>query len=862
MPRVRPTPPGPTGLTPAHVWIQAAGADATATADINEGRRLKHQQIIAALPGAGAEFAFNGQSFRIIAHAATRAVGLGTRYSVIARSEARELLGQMVKTAGLPAAQTSALQAAAEELLDLGAPLSAIGLLLLRVVTRSAQAAAPSAPTAPPPPARRAPKKNDPYYDLQNVQAPAHIAPGKESIRVQYDIVNVGNSISSGQMRILRAKDNKELQSIALSADQYTAGHHAITWDGSVSSDAEFPDGFVTIEHSAYLVEISIGDQFGPRRGSARIKVEMKQFIVEKAAKSVLTDPKDQKIWEQVQAIPTAGLQKLMLDSNLFAVQSSDMNDGTAFSAYQTLWADGPRIPLRATVTVIDSQGKEVRAGMAMGRAKVLWDYTDPVQTQPPYLAAALAPPPALSQSAGAKPFVDAAIKYDSSASKPAGGDNCHVDRGGKRASAAGTAVMAPPDGAVTAFPFTVNAGTTRWWAGFGDFLKSGDEEARAGVLFRPSRMAGDNYVLKAYLDISCALDTADDKPAGAMAEAAVGSFEVWRQITMPAHFKKCAGVTQVMPSFAQYYADAFVNVDDQRGAPKPMTKAAYDAAFAAALPSAQSRMQAYGGGYAIVGKYALPAAGVSQYDAARMPGTLGGRIVSFLGKVARAVTSTLGLTAGAAPTTWVATFLPYGDFIDAVSAGQGLTDAATRTLLRARKLGDEAAYAQRTTDYAVEIATDIAKNLATQDGLTVLQFDWASSLEELIDGTHRINGNACFKSLSICGFALYNTDTAADAGVAQTPAHEIGHNLFLPHAPRLVQFSNGATTVLDETTYAALGYQSDGGILKDRHDIHNRNCLMSYARPRPGFCGLCLIRLRGWDESVFDENGGTVSKP
>ena len=46
---------------------------------------------------------------------------------------------------------------------------------------------------------------------------------------------------------------------------------------------------------------------------------------------------------------------------------------------------------------------------------------------------------------------------------------------------------------------------------------------------------------------------------------------------------------------------------------------------------------------------------------------------------------------------------------------------------------------------------------------------------------------------------------------------------MFLPHAP------------------------TAGGFIRDRHDETDGNCMMSYSRPRPSFCGLCQLRLRGW---------------
>jgi hypothetical protein len=70
---------------------------------------------------------------------------------------------------------------------------------------------------------------------------------------------------------------------------------------------------------------------------------------------------------------------------------------------------------------------------------------------------------------------------------------------------------------------------------------------------------------------------------------------------------------------------------------------------------------------------------------------------------------------------------------------------------------------------------------------------------------------------------------------------------MFLPHSPRL----KADGTLID----------SGGGITPDFHDGANRNCLMSYARPRPGFCGLCLLRLRGWKGDEFDKNGPKKTK-
>jgi hypothetical protein len=63
----------------------------------------------------------------------------------------------------------------------------------------------------------------------------------------------------------------------------------------------------------------------------------------------------------------------------------------------------------------------------------------------------------------------------------------------------------------------------------------------------------------------------------------------------------------------------------------------------------------------------------------------------------------------------------------------------------------------------------------------------------------------------------------------ASTLAHELGHCLFLPHAPT-----------------APYPGMEIAGVMVQRHVAGNDRCLMSYSLTRPGFCAICLLRLRG----------------
>jgi hypothetical protein len=265
--------------------------------------------------------------------------------------------------------------------------------------------------------------------------------------------------------------------------------------------------------------------------------------------------------------------------------------------------------------------------------------------------------------------------------------------------------------------------------------------------------------------------------------------------------------------------------MDNQASVPTTMTKAEYDTAFTnavAAVPNGTVDQ-------IIVDDGLLP--GVSQYDAP-VP-SIGGSIVGFFKSIVGSAN---------VPTTWVATFRPWDDFKAAVKKRGNLSNAGLNSVLTNAGITDEAAYAEQAKVYSKMIGEEMALAQATQEGITVLQFEWTCSLEQLTSGV--LNGRAAGKTRTSCAFGLYQTG----AGAVDTPAHEIGHNVFLPHSPR--KQANG-TSVL-----------AGGGITPDHHDGLNFNCLMSYARPRPGFCALCLLILRGWKGDQFDQNGPTVVKP
>jgi len=136
------------------------------------------------------------------------------------------------------------------------------------------------------------------------------------------------------------------------------------------------------------------------------------------------------------------------------------------------------------------------------------------------------------------------------------------------------------------------------------------------------------------------------------------------------------------------------------------------------------------------------------------------------------------------------------------------------------------------------------------KDGITVMHFDHLHSQMGGAIGAGLaisvLNGMAADPpdaTRNRCAFIFWNARI-------DTFVHEIGHHLFLPHSP----FPVGSPP---------------GGSQRERHDELDAHCLMTYNRPRKSFCGLCQLRLRGWNpgpnnvaKSQLKRTGASNKKP
>lgn len=244
---------------------------------------------------------------------------------------------------------------------------------------------------------------------------------------------------------------------------------------------------------------------------------------------------------------------KIELSSSFFYQSTEEWANDTASSLYRGLWGDGPRLPIVAKVLVRSAEGKAVEAPSALRGAKLLWDWEDPQ--------------PDKKGTGETKEWLAWATErfgHKGDAHSPPS-TNCHVAYGGKRGE--GAPPVFPQQNGTDAFPFRVEGfGQRRPWAALsaiGDD-KAGKWASMTGVIFQPSRIAGDTYRVCAYLYTG---DEADfDHSETALSKAALvaglplakmGTLEVWRRVEILRYIKKGAGPDVDLAQVNNYFAPA-----------------------------------------------------------------------------------------------------------------------------------------------------------------------------------------------------------------------------------------------------------------------------------------------------------------
>ncbi|MDQ2642320.1 MAG: hypothetical protein M3020_00790 [Myxococcota bacterium] len=247
-----------------------------------------------------------------------------------------------------------------------------------------------------------------------------------------------------------------------------------------------------------------------------------------------------------------------------------------------------PLLPILAKVYLRGKKLGKVEAPDAIGPVRVNWLFTDVRED--------------LSRQVTLKPkepsrtrtYVEAALKTKSGRTATAG-DNCYQDFGGIRDSAAND-FQAPFVLGTRYEPFDVKADAGQkvcFSLVHADDKKFPDRVGQAGVLFRPSFVAGDAYQLRADLDFSTLPNHADlDKlhgvtSAGKRIKGRTGVFQIIRRakvalrLTWPARSNDPQWL-QIQKEFERAYVELDVSGIDTFPISNFLTQAEYQAIVAA----------------------------------------------------------------------------------------------------------------------------------------------------------------------------------------------------------------------------------------------------------------------------------------
>lgn len=761
-----------------------------------------------------------------------------------------------------------------------------------------------------------------------------HFVPEKETFQLIFELSDPFGRIQKGKLELFGRFEKDPLWTLDLSklgADWWAHGKHTVTWDGRiVSPKAEqkgtkkpdglehdltalnpdpnankeaFPDGYVTLEHPPYKLKLTVGvdDEYkecavawtyfhiliksielvlGPEETVPAAAVNDDRHKRDKAVRKKIADDG---------GLPADGAtRKVFLISNLYKTASAQMNDNTGFDVYKTLWGDGPNIPILAKIRLADSNDAEVKldesdkGAVALGKAKFLWDWEDVDEDVD-------------GQQGQAKPkaFIKNAITYYKDGTDAARaaedhtypkGDNCHVDRGGKRGPGAKAvfpeqAGYDPKDALdVGKFPFKVVAGSgsadtrpkKRKWASYSQGWTKGKLKGQTGVVFQPSRMAGDNYKVAVYLSYDKKLDTADNKVKEVVdvqdeplkvpdaVKKKTGVFQVWREIHLARYIRKKSTIGAFLPAnlanVQGLYDEAYVHVEDEMEADDQYTVSDHKKAGGGALDyNTLCKNRLAGSGNVLYTKELAVEQGAdhASVDSAFLSRSYGDFVVKVHEHLDPAGTTDF-TDEGIAPENLDGTALPAVNPAWSAARQARITRlGATQLQLRNSGLETKKKYAAKLDDQLctiieTQLASDLqlisggkdGVNTAAKEGITIIHFNYTHTyLRDLIAGDPSVG--------AILGSAIDPSDSSRTKCAflylvprLDTFVHEIGHHLFMPHAP------------------------TAGGFIRDRHDELDGNCMMSYNRPRLSFCGLCQLRLRGWSATALSKTSADNKKP
>ena len=706
-----------------------------------------------------------------------------------------------------------------------------------------------------------------------------------DAVKVWYDLYNPFSVITEAKLELFRRFDKVAFWERVLEKDELLEGEHELEfdpkkdgvkvkeWDGALGKEStEFPDGFVTTEHSPYKLRLTVKGEgvcqspvvwtyFHILIEKLELEWGVDEAITSKEVEKRLPFKELKAGWPKPADGTDGTPARINLLSNIFKVTSPEMNNDKFFNSYKTNWEDGPDIPVFAKIWIRDSGGNKVVAPKALGNTKFLWDWESKLAGNP-------------------NAFAANAQNYYKDTTKPKG-ENCHKDHGGKRGD--DTKFVFPkqdgypkPEDALTdgKFPFEVTpveATDPRKWASFSKAWRKGKLAGKTGVSFQPSRMAGDKYKITVYAahelkdssrKLRLNVDTDAPLKIDDKLKAESGIWQVWRKIHLSRYVRKNANVLpdflpSSLPAIDTNFAPAFVELIDKIDASNKYFFADHklgDGTVPDYNKIIKDLLEATGNIFFTKKLAADPDADhktessmiISRVysDFVRNAHVhLNAGVAEAVGDFATGATALAkteaSLVAGLGALAAVNTLTPVTPAITRL--------AATQVWLGANGSKTSPLYCTKVDELCRPLAPKVADKLElvkgsksgaeAKPGIITMEFKFTHTYL-------RDQFAAGVKPAYLYGAAVPAADADESRCVimftnsrADFFSHEAGHHLFLPHA----KSANGSMA---------------GGTMLNRHDDADTACMMSYSPNRPGFCGLCQLRMRGWPGGGADAPG------
>jgi hypothetical protein len=752
------------------------------------GATVEHRRLVKAIDQkTHGRLHYGGRKYKLVSDIDLTKLPGRNSYDVVRQTEAKHILSTLATLPTTPADLAPLIDQAKDRLsTDWQPPFTEpSGLIMLRSSYAGYRVNLNEEPAITPSQLKKLMEEQ--AAAITSLEAPEFIASGSEMVALRYTFHDPNHRLTDAVLEIFPKYDRTTcIWKQSVPGKHLVEEKGSLDWNGKLDSpDKDFPDGFATLAASPYLVRLSAKDQGKTLSRETRIRVEVAEVKMTIAPIACLTKVRDQEVVRRLQ--PLGGTQVVPLRVKTFFVgKGTDDLGQTLDTGHQEAMKPwdmglGPRIPLIATVLVKSSQNKPMVAGKALGKACLLWDYIEP--------------PPASNPSIGENnnQYLLKIEQHDQAKAGPPNGRNAPLILGGKRTGKnSPRPVFVEPDGAVQGFPFKSSPGKGRFWSVFAEIHKTGDCEGQAGVVFKPSPIAGDAYKITAYVDVDGTLDLLDPIEEQAP-QGQAGWFEIWREVPLVRFVRKCPGVSVKLNDIGSFTHPAYLRwLDLCKDKNEVLSKETYTTLLSNAYRNIQHSEDFLFEDFAM-----FPIE--DQYD---VKASWWGRLWGDPERI---------------PAGEMVRFRKFDDFLDQCeAAGKRSPSKEMKQRISQWKSAGKRGYFQAISDRALALSQYMLRPLAQEDGVTAAGFDGIHNLKPLMNGITIPQ----FSNRARISLGLF-------VDRADTLAHELGHCLFLPHAP-------------------ALPGSGIENVMPLRHLPGLKQCLMSYGKDRPGFCAICLLRLRG----------------